>query len=122
MHRLRSAARGSYQRCRTRQGIRFWAVVYCPRQPITGLFGGGAKPARVLWGLLQVVPIEVKSLPRIVDRSDGDGRFLNRIAVFGDQCEETLEVTDSEAFYQTLCCGIGPAKGLGMGLLSIAPA
>jgi CRISPR system Cascade subunit CasE len=33
-----------------------------------------------------------------------------------------LRVTDPDAFRQTLACGIGPAKALGFGLLSIAPA
>jgi len=42
--------------------------------------------------------------------------------VLGDQYKEALEVIDAEKFCQTLCSGIGPAKGLGMGLLSIAPA
>ncbi len=31
-------------------------------------------------------------------------------------------MTDTQKFFQTLCSGIGPAKGLGMGLLSIARA
>lgn len=31
-------------------------------------------------------------------------------------------MTDTQEFFQTLCSGIGPAKGLGMGLLSIARA
>lgn len=35
--------------------------------------------------------------------------------------EGILEVTDPEAFRQTLASGIGPAKGFGFGLLSVAP-
>jgi len=35
--------------------------------------------------------------------------------------EGILEVTNADAFRETLVCGIGPAKAFGFGLLSIAP-
>ena len=35
--------------------------------------------------------------------------------------EGILQVTDAEAFAKTLAAGIGPAKGYGFGLLSVAP-
>ena len=36
--------------------------------------------------------------------------------------EGVLVVTDPDQFRETLCAGIGPAKGLGFGLLSVASA
>ncbi|MDI6450514.1 type I-E CRISPR-associated protein Cas6/Cse3/CasE [Anaerobaca lacustris] len=48
--------------------------------------------------------------------------MVHRITLFGVRYEGILEVTESRTFFQTLCSGVGPAKGLGMGLLSIAPA
>jgi CRISPR system Cascade subunit CasE len=36
--------------------------------------------------------------------------------------EGTLAITEPDAFYDALANGIGPAKGYGFGLLSIAPA
>jgi CRISPR system Cascade subunit CasE len=45
-----------------------------------------------------------------------DGRF------YGVRFEGMLEVTDPECFLKTLGDGIGPAKGFGFGLLSLAPA
>jgi CRISPR system Cascade subunit CasE len=45
-----------------------------------------------------------------------DGRF------FAVRFEGHLEVTDPEQLRRTLADGIGPAKGFGFGLLSLAPA
>jgi len=43
-----------------------------------------------------------------------------RICHFGITCDGILQVTDRERFHQTLVSGVGPAKGLGFGLLSVA--
>lgn len=40
---------------------------------------------------------------------------------FGADYEGVLRVTDGEAFARALASGIGPAKGFGFGLLSVAP-
>jgi len=45
----------------------------------------------------------------------------HKITLYSVRFEGILQVTDPDRFYKTLCQGIGPAKGLGMGLLSIAP-
>jgi len=50
-------------------------------------------------------------------RSSGDKG--NRL--FSARFEGILEVTDADAFYETLVSGIGPAKAFGFGLLSVAP-
>lgn len=44
----------------------------------------------------------------------------HRISLFAVRFDGVLQVTDDEAFLRSLCCGIGPAKGLGFGLLSLA--
>jgi CRISPR system Cascade subunit CasE len=53
------------------------------------------------------------------DRRNGKVLKLTHLAVL---FEGVLEVTDPAAFANTLAHGIGPAKGLGFGLLSVAPA
>jgi CRISPR system Cascade subunit CasE len=58
----------------------------------------------------------------MADGCNADGVSTHRITFFGVQYEGILEVTDTQKFFQTLCSGIGPAKGLGMGLLSMARA
>jgi len=45
-----------------------------------------------------------------------------RQRLFSVVFEGVLEVTDAEAFVEGLQAGIGPAKGYGFGLLSVAPA
>jgi CRISPR system Cascade subunit CasE len=50
------------------------------------------------------------------------GKKGNRIAVHAVQFDGVLEATDKEAFRKTLVTGIGHAKALGLGMLSIAPA
>ena len=72
--------------------------------------------------LLQIGLTQVKSPAWNADRHKASGRSTHRITLFSVQYEGILEVTDTQTFFQTLCSGIGPAKGLGMGLLSIAPA
>jgi CRISPR system Cascade subunit CasE len=46
----------------------------------------------------------------------------HRISLFAVRFDGVLKVTDDEAFLRSLCCGIGSAKGLGFGLLSLARA
>lgn len=72
--------------------------------------------------LRQIAVRQVKSPGRKADGYKASGKSTHRITLFGVQYEGILEVTDTQKFFQTLCSGIGPAKGLGMGLLSIAPA
>jgi len=72
--------------------------------------------------LLKLDLREVKSFGQKADTQKASGRATHRITLFGVQYEGILEVTETQKFFQTLCSGIGPAKGLGMGLLSIAPA
>ena len=43
------------------------------------------------------------------------------LTLFAATFEGTLTVTDREALLKTIHSGVGPAKGLGMGLLSVAP-
>jgi len=43
----------------------------------------------------------------------------HRITVFAVRFDGVLKVTDAAAFLQSLCCGIGPAKAFGFGLLSV---
>lgn len=50
-------------------------------------------------------------------RDGGQGQRLRSV-----RYEGILEVTDPAAFENTLAAGIGPAKGFGFGLLSVAPA
>ncbi len=45
----------------------------------------------------------------------------HNLSLFSVRFEGILNVTDSHIFRQMLECGIGSAKGLGFGLLSIAP-
>lgn len=49
-------------------------------------------------------------------REPGQGHRLRSVLYEG-----ILEVTDADAFARTLAAGIGPAKGFGFGLLSVAP-
>ena len=49
-------------------------------------------------------------------KKSGDGWFLSV------RFEGLLEVTDPATFRAAVCAGIGPAKGFGFGLLSLAPA
>lgn len=58
----------------------------------------------------------------MADGCNADGVSAHWTALSGVQYEGILEVTDTQKFFQTLCSGMGPAKGLGMGLLSIARA
>ncbi len=46
----------------------------------------------------------------------------HRISLVAVRFDGVLKVTDDEAFLRPLCCGIGSAKGLGFGLLSLARA
>ncbi len=50
------------------------------------------------------------------DGKPGQGHRLRSVVYEG-----ILEVTDADAFAKTLAVGIGPAKGYGFGLLSVAP-
>jgi CRISPR system Cascade subunit CasE len=50
------------------------------------------------------------------DGKPGQGHRLRSVVYEG-----ILEVTDADAFAQTLAAGIGPAKAFGFGLLSVAP-
>ncbi|HVL48681.1 MAG TPA: type I-E CRISPR-associated protein Cas6/Cse3/CasE [Candidatus Thermoplasmatota archaeon] len=52
-------------------------------------------------------------------RRPRDGREMS---VTGIDYEGRLKVTDSEAFTEALCKGIGPAKGFGFGLLMVKRA
>jgi len=52
------------------------------------------------------------------ERGQADGNKLRHYAV---RFEGILEVADPDVFTVALQCGIGPAKGFGFGLLSIAP-
>lgn len=72
--------------------------------------------------LLRTGITQVKSSLQNADGHKAEGKSTHRITLFGVQYEGILEVTDTQKFFQTLCSGIGPAKGLGMGLLSIASA
>ncbi len=56
-----------------------------------------------------------------------EGRAFNGKAGAGGwflavRFEGVLEVTDPVAFHRTIAAGVGPAKGFGFGLLSVAPA
>jgi CRISPR system Cascade subunit CasE len=51
----------------------------------------------------------------------GDGRF-RRIEHFAVDFDGVLRVTDPQEFVEAVRCGIGPAKGFGFGLLSVAPS
>ena len=53
------------------------------------------------------------------DKSDGRVHSISCRAVLFDGL---LEVTDADAFRNTLAAGVGPGKGFGFGLLSVAPA
>jgi CRISPR system Cascade subunit CasE len=44
------------------------------------------------------------------------------LSFYAVRYEGVLEVTDPDRFRETLAAGIGPAKGYGFGLLSVAPA
>jgi CRISPR system Cascade subunit CasE len=43
-----------------------------------------------------------------------------RLSLMGVRFDGLLSVTDPDRFLQTLCEGVGPAKGFGFGLLSLA--
>ncbi len=84
----------------------------------------GGKPGTVAARLLSVAPPDetgflVRIVPdgwrhfRKVSGSKGIGHFV--------VLEGTLEVQDSAAFRELVSAGIGPAKGFGCGLLSLAP-
>jgi len=49
---------------------------------------------------------------------DGAAHKITHLAVLYDGL---LRITHSDAFRETLACGIGPAKAFGFGLLSVAP-
>ncbi len=51
----------------------------------------------------------------------GYTRERHALCLFAVQYDGLLQVVDPERFIQTLRQGIGPAKGLGFGLLSVAP-
>ena len=51
----------------------------------------------------------------------GDGPERQVVSVFSVLFEGILEVADHERFCQVIRHGIGPAKALGFGLLSVAP-
>ncbi len=65
---------------------------------------------------LSVVP-EGIAHDKMTDRSDSPHDLI----LFSVRFEGVLKVTDPDIFPQTLGRGIGSAKGLGFGLLSIAP-
>jgi CRISPR system Cascade subunit CasE len=65
---------------------------------------------------LTVVP-EGIAHDKMTDRSDSP----HDLSLFSVRFEGVLKVTDPDIFRQTLEHGIGSAKGLGFGLLSIAP-
>jgi len=44
----------------------------------------------------------------------------HRISLFAVRFEGVLRVVDEQLFFESLCAGIGSAKGLGFGLLSLA--
>ncbi|MBZ0252700.1 MAG: type I-E CRISPR-associated protein Cas6/Cse3/CasE [Candidatus Methylomirabilis sp.] len=54
-----------------------------------------------------------------VNKGGDDGKAVRLRSV---RYEGVLEVTEPEAFRRALASGIGPAKGFGFGLLSLAPA
>lgn len=65
-----------------------------------------------------VYDVEVRDRGDVVGFKPGGGRLVHHCVDF----EGRLEVTDADAFAAALESGIGPAKGFGFGLLSVAPA
>jgi len=62
--------------------------------------------------------------PRAARKTDYDAPEPknHQITLFAVRFDGVLKVTDDAAFLRSLCCGIGSAKGLGFGLLSLARA
>jgi CRISPR system Cascade subunit CasE len=67
---------------------------------------------------LRVPSFRVAVIPEGWFRCGKDGHTEGRF--FGVRFEGVLEVTDQEQMVRTLANGIGPAKGFGFGLLSLA--
>jgi len=86
---------------------------------------GGFRPVEVAARRGDVTAPAVRAL-RAPDvhgwRTNADGVTARRLSFSPALFEGVLEVTDSERFRGVLEHGIGPAKGYGFGLLSIAPA
>ncbi|HVO70928.1 MAG TPA: type I-E CRISPR-associated protein Cas6/Cse3/CasE [Aggregatilineaceae bacterium] len=61
---------------------------------------------------------------RIQDQGfvQGKTREQHSLTLITIQYDGVLQVTDPQAFWHSVVDGIGPAKGLGFGLLSLAPA
>ncbi len=53
--------------------------------------------------------------------SERDGKRAHRLTLYAVRFEGTLTVQDPDRFAATIQRGIGPGKGLGFGLLSVAP-
>jgi len=64
-----------------------------------------------------VYDVEVRDRGDVVGFKSGGGRLVHHCVDF----EGRLQVTDAEVFAAALEAGIGPAKGFGFGLLSVAP-
>jgi len=62
--------------------------------------------------------------PRAARKTDYDAAepTEHRITLFAVRFDGLLKVTDDKEFLKSLCCGIGPAKAFGFGLLSLARA
>jgi CRISPR system Cascade subunit CasE len=63
--------------------------------------------------------IEVSNIGYVHIRKGKDDDKVQRLR--SARFDGILEVTDADAFAKTLAAGIGPAKGFGFGLLSVAP-
>ncbi len=85
---------------------------------------GGFRPVEVAarWGDVSVPAVRALRAPDVRGwRKSTDGAAA-RLSLSPALFEGVLEVTDPERFRGVLEHGIGPAKGYGFGLLSIAPA
>ncbi|NLJ34802.1 MAG: type I-E CRISPR-associated protein Cas6/Cse3/CasE [candidate division WS1 bacterium] len=55
------------------------------------------------------------------ESSKGDGVTRLQLKHYSVRFDGHLRVTDPQVFLETIASGVGPAKGLGFGLLSVAP-
>ncbi|GAB4535573.1 MAG: type I-E CRISPR-associated protein Cas6/Cse3/CasE [Anaerolineales bacterium] len=69
----------------------------------------------------RLLQAERRELGRRVDAKHEDEQS-HRITLYGVRFDGLLQVTDPQALAQAVGSGIGSAKGLGFGLLSLAPA
>jgi CRISPR system Cascade subunit CasE len=76
------------------------------------------KEKRIGTSFISVLPIDEGYVTGHRDKAGRKSRIQIKIARF----EGILKVIDSDRFNESIILGIGPAKGFGCGLLSIAPA